>query len=132
MSINKISLLSTASPVPVKLSEIMPQSAATNPELASSIMQSQPEQELDKKEPNIDIQSLQQKVEKANQMIKNTNLRFKIDKRMNSMVPVVVQIVDKESQQVIKQYPTEEILKLMEKLDASVALGLGTLIDNSA
>lgn len=61
-------------------------------------------------------QKLQESVDELNDFIQphNTSLRFSIDDESGS---VVVKVTDKETQEVIKQIPSEEALELAKALD---------------
>ena len=61
-------------------------------------------------------QKLQDSVEALNEFIKpqNTTLQFSIDDESDT---VVVKVTDKETKEVIKQFPSEEALELAKALD---------------
>lgn len=61
-------------------------------------------------------QKLQDSVEALNEFIKpqNTTLQFSIDDESGT---VVVKVTDKETKEVIKQFPSEEALELAKALD---------------
>lgn len=61
-------------------------------------------------------QKLQESVDELNDFIQphNTSLRFSIDDESGT---VVVKVTDKETQEVIKQIPSEEALELAKALD---------------
>lgn len=61
-------------------------------------------------------QNLQDSVEALNEFIKpqNTSLAFSIDDENGT---VVVKVTDKETKEVIKQFPSEEALELAKALD---------------
>lgn len=61
-------------------------------------------------------QNLQDSVEALNEFIKpqNTSLEFSIDDESGT---VVVKVTDKETKEVIKQFPSEEALELAKALD---------------
>jgi flagellar protein FlaG len=61
-------------------------------------------------------ESLRQSVEELNEFVLpyNTSLRFSIEEEMGT---VIVKVTDKETQEVIKQIPSEEAIELAKALD---------------
>ena len=57
----------------------------------------------------------------------NKKLRFVMDERANN--DLIVQLVDTETDEVLKQYPPEEMLKLMVKIEDTI---IGILVDDNA
>lgn len=86
-----------------------PQTAVSRPTDAASLS-TRNENEQDQR------QKLQDSVEALNEFIKpqNTTLQFSIDDESDT---VVVKVTDKETKEVIKQFPSEEALELAKALD---------------
>lgn len=68
------------------------------------------------KKQDIDLAQLDKKL---NRYIKNTRLKYTINKKIDQ---VVVTFIDKESGAVIKQVPTEEMQKVQEHIKDAIGL----------
>jgi flagellar protein FlaG len=68
------------------------------------------------RQPPVDEKAVQESVDKLNEFVRPyvTSLRFSIDKDLGE---VVVKIMDDETQEIIKQFPSEEALVLAKALD---------------
>ena len=65
---------------------------------------------------NIDNNEIKEAVDLANKKIKifNTNLDFSIDKELNK---IVVKVIDKDSKEVVRQIPPEDVLKMAKNFE---------------
>jgi flagellar protein FlaG len=72
-------------------------------------------------------QHLEQAVEKVSKVVNlyNSELKFTVDPDTNSNV---VKVIDKQTDQVIRQIPSEEMLKIAQNLDKIV----GLFVENKA
>ncbi len=84
----------------------------------------------------VDAENVENVEKEAKRNVKTANavmdvldkkLRFVPDERVDSNL--IVQLVDEETGKVLKQFPPEEMITLMAKIEDSV---LGMLVDNSA
>ncbi|HAR62975.1 MAG: hypothetical protein DKM50_03900 [Candidatus Margulisiibacteriota bacterium] len=72
---------------------------------------------------------IQKEVDKLNVIMEamNRKLEFVVDDRLKNQM--VVKVVDKDSGKVIRQYPAEEMIKVMARIEESI---LGALVDDKA
>ena len=70
---------------------------------------------------SVDAEKLQAVVEKMNELMQNTNrsVKFSVD---DSTERVVVKVLDLETDEVIRQIPSEETLKFSEFLEGMVGI----------
>jgi flagellar protein FlaG len=80
---------------------------------------------------SVDFGQLKQVVKEANSVFQQTqrNLQFKVDEDTHEMV---VKIVDKESGEVIRQIPSEEMLALIKRMQELEADQQGLVIRDKA
>lgn len=79
--------------------------------------------------PELKKEEIQDVVAQANSLmdVMNKKLEFDLDDRAENQM--IVRVVDKESGKVIRQYPAEEMLNVMAKLEETI---LGVFVDDSA
>lgn len=80
-------------------------------------------------QPNLDAQNLKQHVDKMNSVMQamDKDLQFALDDRLKN--EMVVKVVNRKNGHLIRQYPAEEIINMMQRLDEAVQ---GVLVDNKA
>jgi flagellar protein FlaG len=102
----------------------LPDSASANaaapvPTLNAATNTVQQAQQVEK--PEVSPEKLQAAVEKMNELMQsgNRSLRFSVDDTADR---VVVKVMDLETEEVVRQIPTEETLKFSEFLEGMVGL----------
>ncbi len=65
----------------------------------------------------LSVENVEKALESANDALKNSNnsLRFQIDK---SVRQPIITVVDQDSGEVLRQYPTEEIVRITKNIDS--------------
>lgn len=84
-------------------------------------------QDVEQKE--VSAEEIKKRVDMLNEAMSamNKDLSFKLDERVDA--GVVVQIFEKDSGDFIKQYPSEEIIGIMDRIEQTI---IGAFIDDKA
>lgn len=123
--VNDISGVSTPQPTDINTASSRQQSGLATAGMAPvdtiNSRTSAVEQAQSAEAPQLSLEKLQAAVEKMNELMQNgrRSLNFSVDE---STEKVVVKVVDLETEEVVRQIPSEETLKLAEYLEGMVGI----------
>ncbi|MDR2689569.1 MAG: flagellar protein FlaG [Azoarcus sp.] len=100
-------------------------------EPTTTVRDAEAAREVQEGRPPVDEKEVQESVDKLNEFVRPyvTSLRFSIDKDLGK---VVVKIMDNETQEIIKQFPSEEALELAKTLTEALDKIKGLLVQQQA
>ncbi|CAN5275019.1 hypothetical protein BH10PSE17_BH10PSE17_22770 [soil metagenome] len=116
-----VSKTSTASVTSGFAGSARPANSAPPPDADSTSVKASDKSDKPASKPS---QSPEALAEQLNQMLarRDSQIRFEID-RTTHPSQVITQIVDKETKEVLRQFPSEELIKLSENLDNAKIFG---------
>jgi flagellar protein FlaG len=118
MSVESMNATNVAAAVQTTASQ---QTHQAKPDAAEQQKQAIQAVEQVKQSQEMSVEEVQAVVDKLNEFMQNgqRNLNFSVDKDTDN---VVVKVMDKQTQEVIRQFPSEETLKLTKHIEGMLGL----------